>query len=815
MVGEAKHSTENIAQIVPHVNKSYDTYINDEEEPKYIDRDDLILYVNATIINDAQVENIDMTLPENLKSMISVFSKTNAEKLPPHRENIDMTIDIPNGKLPRVIPMNRLSDKEKTEAKKQTNELLEKGWIRRCKAQSPANVLFVKKPHSNELRMCMDFRNLYDITTKDKYPVPNIDDLLDKLRGAKYLTRLDIISAYNMIRIAPGHEWKTAFRTPDGCFEWLVMPFGLANSPPTWQAFIDHIFRDQTIDVLKRLKANNLYCKLSKCTFEVEQVDFRGFQIEESGIKISPRRASTITEWPIPQSLQHLQQFLGFTNFYRRFVPQYAKRTSAMTNQLRKELTNKKKFEFNDNALAAFNDIKQCFLSSPMLRQWNPNLPGILETDASGGGIFGILSQIEDGVERPVAFWSRKLKPEEVRYGTPDQELLAVVDALAHFRIYLEGAQLKVKIYGDHYNLRYFNSSLRSNRRQAGYIEKLAAYDFEIYHFLRTKNPADAPSRRPDYMTKVTDEVQWNLNLTDKEISTINAIVDLVFKDLISQELSTDEFAKNIMSNITEKWHIEDDALWYDCNRLYIPETLRIKAKRLIHANPLAGHWGTARIIDLAQRNYFWPNMTQDVKEYVTGCQLCTRNKSKTLKPYGNLNPLPIPEGRGRQFINKFWKQLGDTLGFEQSPTTTVHQQGNGLAERINQSLEAYLRSYVNFEQNNWDEYLDLFEFCWNNSKHSATGMAPFYADQGYLPNFQIKAEEPGEEITTESAIKHSAKLRDIMNKLKYIMETNNNGMGKYYSNQHTNIYFSIGDLVMFKTNHIRTIRSCKKLSEK
>ncbi|KAI0994307.1 hypothetical protein K3495_g13875 [Podosphaera aphanis] len=273
-------------------------------------------FVNALSQSDAQQEDDTVVIPNNLKFLSEAFSKSSAANLPPYRDGFDMTIDIPDGKLPRVIPMSRLSEREKEEAKKQTNELIEKGWIRRCKAQAPANVLFVRKPHSQELRMCMDYRRLNSITTKDRYPVPNINDLLDKLRGAKYFTRLDIISAYNMIRIAPGHEWKTAFRTPDGCFEWLVMPFGLANSPPTWQSFIDHIFRDvnegivsyvddfliyaqskqelhqRIVNTLKRLIQNNLYCKLSKCAFELDEVDFLGFVISKGGLKISPTRIS-------------------------------------------------------------------------------------------------------------------------------------------------------------------------------------------------------------------------------------------------------------------------------------------------------------------------------------------------------------------------------------------------------------------------------------------------------------------------------------------------------------------------------------------
>ncbi|KAI1001627.1 hypothetical protein K3495_g6569 [Podosphaera aphanis] len=135
-----------------------------------------------------------------------------------------------------------------------------------------------------------------------------------------------------------------------------------------------------------------------------------------------------------------------------------------MSNLLKKEAT-QKPFDFNANALLSFNDIKQSFADFPILQQWDPNLPRILETDASGGGIFGISSQRHNGVKRPVAFWSRKLQPEETRYGTPDQELLAVVDALMHFRVYLEEAQHKILIYSDHANLQYFKSTVRSNRR--------------------------------------------------------------------------------------------------------------------------------------------------------------------------------------------------------------------------------------------------------------------------------------------------------------------------------------------------------------
>ncbi|KAI0994989.1 hypothetical protein K3495_g13191 [Podosphaera aphanis] len=235
-----------------------------------------------------------------------------------------------------------------------------------------------------------------------------------------------------------------------------------------------------------------------------------------------------------------------------------------MSNLLKKEST-QKPFKFDDEAQKSFENIKNSFASSPMLRQWDPHLKGILETDASGGGISGILSQKYNGVKRPVAFWSRKIQPEETRYGTPDQELLAVVDALIHFRVYLEGAQHKILIYSDHANLRYFISTIRPNRRQSGYIGKLAGYDFEIYHCEGKKNPADAPSRRPDYMEKnEDDDKDWGLNLKDDcaKSANINAVVSLEFKNSMAEALHADEFASQILQNgLPDEWHLEDDAL--------------------------------------------------------------------------------------------------------------------------------------------------------------------------------------------------------------------------------------------------------------
>ncbi|KAI0998143.1 hypothetical protein K3495_g10049 [Podosphaera aphanis] len=217
---------------------------------------------------------------------------------------------------------------------------------------------------------------------------------------------------------------------------------------------------------------------------------------------------------------------------------------AGISNLLKKEST-QKPFKLDDEAQKSFENVKNSFASSPMLQQWDPSLQGILETDASGGGISGILAQIV--------------------YGTLDQELLAVVDALIHFCMYLEGAQHNILIYSDHANLRYFQSTIHPNRRQSGYIEKLAGYDFEIYHCEGKKNPADAPFRQPNYMEKdEDDDKDWGLNLKDDcaKSANINAVVSLEFKNSMAEALHADEFATQILQNgLPDEWHLEDDAL--------------------------------------------------------------------------------------------------------------------------------------------------------------------------------------------------------------------------------------------------------------
>ena len=339
---------------------------------------------------------------------------------------------------------------------------------------------------------------------------------MDRIKGATRFTRLDIRDAFNRLRIAKGDEGKIAFRTRYGHFEYLVMPFGLCNAPASFQSYINDALREYLDDfciaymddvlvytngtleehiqhvrkVLKRLQEHELYVKLEKCEFHVQETRFLGFIISPDGIAMDPDRIKTIVEWPVPKSQYDIQVFLGFANFYRCFIDGYSRVVLPLTNLLKKS----QKFLWTARAQEALDKLKTLFTTAPILKHFDPDLPITLHADSSGAAISGIISQPHNGVLHPVAFWSRKCIPAECNYDIHDREMLAIVECMKHWRHYLEGAKYPIQIKSDHKNLEVFMTTKVLNRRQARWAEFLASYDFVLVHIKGTKNPADGPS---------------------------------------------------------------------------------------------------------------------------------------------------------------------------------------------------------------------------------------------------------------------------------------------------------------------------------
>ena len=485
-----------------------------------------------------------------------VASEINAGILAPHKAH-DHDIVLEPGTSPPHRPIYNLSERELKVLREYIETALNKGWIRPSTSPAGAPIIFVPKKDGS-LRLCVDYRGLNSITAKNRYPLPLVSEILDRLSSAKIYTKLDLRDAYHRIRIKEGKEWMTAFRTRYGHFEYTVMPFGLANAPATFQAYVNRalsnlldicciVYLDDILifsnseeehvhhvrEVLERLRKFRLYIKASKCEWHTTRVGYLGFVITPNGIEMEQDRVTTIDDWPEPRSVREILMFVGFANFYRRFIKGYSRITLPLSELTRQEKKkegetipqtkrqyspspkNKREakyergvfldteFQLPPKAREAFEHLKAAFTKAPLLRHFNPELRIRVETDASGFAISGIISHLQedDGQWHPIAFWSRKMTDIETRYEAHDGELLAIVEVFKHWRHYLEGSRYPVVVKSDHANLRAFMDPKmkRLNGRQARWAEMLAAFDFIIEHRPGTSNPADAPSRRPDY----------------------------------------------------------------------------------------------------------------------------------------------------------------------------------------------------------------------------------------------------------------------------------------------------------------------------
>jgi len=603
------------------------------------------------------------------------FEKKEADKLPKHRE-YDMSIDIIPGSQLYYGPIYSMTVEEIKTLKEYIEENLKKKFIRKSKSPAGAPVLFVKK-HDGTLRLVVDYRRLNSITIRNSYPIPRINDLIESFQGAIIFTRLDLRSAYNLIRIKEGHEYLTAFRTPLGHFEYLVMPFGLRNAPSVFQRFIQDIFSDsigkfiqiylddiiiytnniddhikQVTYVLNKLIENGLYAKLEKCDLHVSKTKFLGFTISPEGLTMDSNKLKSITEWPIPKNITELQSFLGLCNFYRRFIKNFAN----IMEPLRKLLKKNSKFIWDNKADEAFNLLKQSFCNCGLLIHPNPEKEFIVETDASDYAVGCVLSQKcdRDKLLHPVAFYSRSFNSAELNYTIYDKELLGVITAFKVWRHHLEGSKFPIQVITDHKNLLYFKEPQNLNQRQIRWGLFLSKFDFRISFRPGEKGgKPDALSRRPDYKISYNNinsrsSILTNNNFCCTTIENINKLI---------QAQKNDKYCRNIYSKIKENSQTKSslfsiiEGILHFQKRIIVPPTLKANILKSFHDTPTNGHQGFEKTLEKLKRFYWWPNMRNDVDNYIRSCDTCGRNKIRRHKPYGKILPLPIP--------NKPWEIIG------------------------------------------------------------------------------------------------------------------------------------------------------------
>ena len=474
----------------------------------------------------------DPVVPKQLECLSEVFSEELSDSLNTH-DQVEHPIDLLPGKLPRGGPIYNMSHDELAAIRDYLKSALEKDWIRPSSSQVGSPVLFVKKADGS-LRLCVDYRGLNEVTVKNNYPLPLLSETLERFAHAKHFTKIDIRNAYHRIRVRKGDEWKTAFRTRYGQFEYQVMPFGLANAPATFQGYVNKalkpyidvfcvVYLDDVLvyseseelhwehvrKVLRALLEHRLYAKLSKCAFNRDEVTFLGFIVNRRGIQMEQSRIEAITKWPEPESARDVLVFLGFAGFYRRFVKGFSQIAAPLTDLTKgaKKGQARPPFVFGKEAREAFETLKRVFTTAPVLEHYDWEAALVMETDASDAGAGGVLSQLgKDNQWHPIAFSSYKFKGPETRWDTHDKELYAIVRGFKNWRHYLQGSKHPIRVISDHNNLRYFMTTKELNAKQIRWAEKLAAFDFTIEYRKGKLNPADAPSRRPDIVKPDSSE---------------------------------------------------------------------------------------------------------------------------------------------------------------------------------------------------------------------------------------------------------------------------------------------------------------------
>ncbi len=432
--------------------------------------------------------------------------------LPPDRGISHVIVEEP-GSRPVYRPPYRLSPLEQQELEKQIKDLLLKGFIEPSTSPYGAPVLFVTKKDGS-LRMCCDWRKLNAQTVKARYPLPNVNQLLDRLHGAKWFTSLDLQSGYHQIRIKEEDVPKTAFTTPFGHYQWKVLSFGLCNAPATFQAVMNGVFQplinkgvlvymDDILiyaktkeehdallsQVLQILQDKDMFAKLSKCEFEQKELKFLGHIVGEEGIKVDPVKTTVVENWPVPRTVKDVRAFLGLANYFRRFLQGFSVLTAPLT-----ELTRAKvQWNWTPECQQAYEAVKHALTHAPVLALPNYDDPTGFEVlcDASIVGIGAVLTQHG----KPIAFESRKLTDAERKWMTTDQELWAVVHALKQWRCYLEG--IPFTVVTDHNPLVHLQTQPNLSRRQARWAEYLQRFNFAWTYRPGRTNVADPLSRVP------------------------------------------------------------------------------------------------------------------------------------------------------------------------------------------------------------------------------------------------------------------------------------------------------------------------------
>ena len=524
-------------------------------------------------------------------------------------------------------------------------------------------------------------------------------------------TKIDIRKAFHKLRMAASSEDLTTMATRFGAFKWKVPPFGLTGGPASWQRFINDVlweylnkFCTAYLDdiliyssnlrehkkhvrlVLAKLREFSIQADVDKCEFHVTETKYLGLIISTDGIKMDPAKVEAIQNWSTPTCVKDVRAFIGFCNFYRRFVLNFSRVASPLNALTKKDAPTL--FGWTAECEKVFLELKQRVCEALILRHFDPNEQCFVETDSSNYVNAGVLSQPDgNGILHPVAYFSRRMSPAECNYEIYDKELLAIIRCFKEWKPELESTGLPVKVLTDHKRLEYFMTTKKLTPRQARWAEFLLEYNFIISYQSGKKNEkADALTRKPHERPIAEDDKRLEhqmqtllprkrfehmVNLEPIEIGnspnedTTSAVepAEPQERSTLPEEIQDANRADELCIRIREYLEAPNErvrptthlnscrvsnGLLMKADRMWVPEgednQLRMRVIKEVHDQPAVGHLGVERTLNMIRRHYYWPAMHREVEQYLQNCHVCKRAKASRNAYNGLLQPLPVPE---------------------------------------------------------------------------------------------------------------------------------------------------------------------------
>ena len=517
---------------------------------------------------------------------------------------------------------------------------------------------------------CVAYNGLNDRTERDSWPLPNIEELLERMAGHKWYTACDGFMGYYAVKIRESDISKTMFKTPFGTYAYTVMPFGLKNAPHTYskvtyraykdligktlEAYIDDTatysdsFEDHLADLRKTFEHTRkagLKLKAAKCYFFYPEVEFVGHLVGEYGIKMMPGKVEKVQNWLVPKDVKDVRGFLGLAGYYRRFIKNFAQMALPMTKLTCKAT----KFEWKEEQQRSFDQLKEALTTAPVLCKPDYTKEWVLEVDASDLAVGAILSQEAEGEVHPVYYWSRQLGKAERNYSTTDRECLAVVAACKKFRPYILGGH--TTIVGDHTAVKWILNKIDISGRHARWQVILSEFDYEMKTRPGTSNNnADALSRMPGavgsdaeideglLLRTVALQKKWAENPWYKDV--------YMFLEALTYTKSS-AYERERIRKMAKRFLVKDDILCYRDSDGDLKVCLEKEDVKMVlqeyHDGAVGGHFGRDITIGRVRQHFWWPTVWKDVANYIRTCDTCQRygpkGKHNELQPYRPVFP--------------------------------------------------------------------------------------------------------------------------------------------------------------------------------